>query len=154
MWEREGQIQRIQICERPVVAGGGGGGGGGVSGWYIILFFHVMLLVDCRCSLVPCAPSFVSCPHGCCSVMMMMMMMIVASSETLVLVYQDTRRHIPEGLLFTSAAVRASNLAFLRSRHKEKREGQVCVPVLTGRGRFVFRYLQGIILFVKGFGSW
>jgi hypothetical protein len=72
-----------------------------------------------------------------------MMMETVASSETLVLVYQTTRRHIPEGLMFTSAAVRTSDLAFLRSRYKEKREGQVCVPVLTGRGRFVCRYLQG-----------
>ena len=61
-----------------------------------------------------------------------MIMETVASFETLVSVYQATRRHIPEGLLFTSAAIRTLNLAFLRSRHKERREGRVGVPVLTG----------------------
>ena len=39
---------------------------------------------------------------------------------------------IPEGLLFTPAAVRTLNLAFLSSRYKEKREGQLGAPVLTG----------------------
>jgi hypothetical protein len=104
VWDREGQIQRIQSCERPVLAGGGG-----VSGWYIILCCDVMLLLDWRSFLAPCAPSFVSCPHGCCSVIMMMFMETVASSETLVSVYQATRRHIPEGQLFTPAAVRTSS---------------------------------------------
>jgi hypothetical protein len=67
---------------------------------------------------------------------MMMMTETVASSETLVSVYQATRRHIPEGQLFTPAAVRTSNLAFIRSRYKEEREGQV--GVITGTYRALF----------------
>ena len=88
-------------------------------------------------SALVCALSFVSCPHDCCS---LMMMKAVASSETSVSVYQAIRYHIPEGLLFTFAALRTLNLAFLRSRDKEKRkEEQVAhpmqssaAPVLTG----------------------
>jgi hypothetical protein len=112
---------------------------------YLVLSRHSVvrlpLLLGSRSALV-CAPSFVSCPHSCCS-LMMMMMETVASFETLVSVYQATRRQIPEDLLFTSAAVRTLNVAFLRRGHKKNREGQVGV-----------RYLRGIILFVRGFGSW
>jgi len=71
--------------------------------------------------------------------MMMMMMETVASSETSVSVYQATRRQFPEGLVFTAAAVRTLNLSFLGNRYKEKRE----------RVGLVFRYVQGVILFVK-----
>jgi hypothetical protein len=112
---------------------------------YLVLSRHSVvrlpLLLGSRSALV-CAPSFVSCPHGCCFLIMMMVMETVASFETLVSVYQATRRHIPEDLLFTSAAVRTLNVSFLRSRHKKKREGRVGV-----------QYLRGIILFVRGFGS-
>jgi len=61
------------------------------------------------------------------------MMETVASSETSVSVYQAARRQFPEGLLFTSAAVRTLNNSFLGSSYKENREGRVGVPVRTGR---------------------
>jgi hypothetical protein len=49
-------------------------------------------------------------------------------------VYQATRRQFPEGLLFTSAAVRTLNVSFLGNGYKEKREGRVGVPVRTVQG--------------------